>query len=132
MVCSGWLKNDSLCLCLCCSSKCYVASRCNGLVIDIQRPDQEDRLQPWEQRMQHPLVWILSWHCNSERISCSGTYYCHWDITDWTILRKFTATYEEYKETLIVVIDDLTRICYIAKLKGTSSWYRAKSKATLE
>ena len=36
----------------------------------------------------------------------------------------------QYKETLINVIDDLTRHSYIAKLKITSSWYRTKSKAT--
>ena len=34
---SSWLKN---------LSKCCVASRGNGLELDIQRPDQEDRLQP--------------------------------------------------------------------------------------
>ena len=62
MVCSGWLKNDSLCLCLLPSSKCCVASRCNGLGLDIQRPDQEDRLQPWEQQC------IVLW-CES----CPGT-----------------------------------------------------------
>ena len=56
--------------------------------------------------------------------------YCQWDATDWAILTAFTATYEEYKETLIDVIDDLTRHSYIAKLKITSSWYRTKSKAT--
>ena len=38
--------------------------------------------------------------------------------------------YEEYKETLIDVIDDLTRHYDIAKLKFTSSWYRMKYKAT--
>ena len=54
------------------SSKFCVASRCNGLGLDIQRPDQEDRLQPWEQQIYHASVWILSWHCNSERISWSG------------------------------------------------------------
>ena len=64
MVCSGWLKNESLCLHLWCSSKCCVAGRCNGLGLDIQRPDQEDCLQPWEQQMHHALVWILSWHYN--------------------------------------------------------------------
>ena len=72
MVCSGWLKNDSLCLRLRRSSKYYVASWCNGLELDIQRPDQEDRLQPWEQQIYHASVWILSWHSNSERISWSG------------------------------------------------------------
>ena len=56
--------------------------------------------------------------------------YCQWDTTDWAILTNFTATYEEYKETLIDVIDDLIRHSYIAKLKITSSWYRTKSKAT--
>ena len=73
MVCCGCLKNDSLCLRLYCSSKCCVASRCNGLELDIQRPDQEDRLRSWEQQIHHASVWILSWHCNSERISWSGT-----------------------------------------------------------
>ena len=47
--------------------------------------------------------------------------YCQWDTTDRAILTTFTATYEEYKETLIDVIDDLTRHSYIAKLKITSS-----------
>ena len=56
--------------------------------------------------------------------------YCQWDTTDQGILTIFTAPYEEYKETLIDVIDDLTRHSYIAKLKITSSWYRTKSKAT--
>ena len=73
MLWSGWLKNDSLCLRLQRSSKCCVASWCNGLGIDIQIPDKENRLQPWEQQIHHALVWILSWHCNSERISWSGT-----------------------------------------------------------
>ena len=45
-------------------------------------------------------------------------------------LTTVTATYEEYKETLINVTDDLTRHSYIAKPKITSSWHRAKSKAT--
>ena len=37
MVCFGWLKNDLLWLR---SPKCCVASRWNGLGLDIQRPDQ--------------------------------------------------------------------------------------------
>ena len=56
--------------------------------------------------------------------------YCQSDTTDRAILTTFTVTYEEYKETLIDVIDDLTRHSYIAKLRITSSWYREKSKAT--
>ena len=47
--------------------------------------------------------------------------YCRWVTVDRAILTTFTATYEEYKETLIDVIDDLTRNPYIAKLKITSS-----------
>ena len=47
--------------------------------------------------------------------------YCRWVTTDQAILTTFKATYEEYKETLIDVIDDLTRHSYIAKLKITSS-----------
>ena len=47
--------------------------------------------------------------------------YCHCDTTDRAILTTFTATYEEYKETLIDIIDNLTRHSYIAKLKITSS-----------
>ena len=56
--------------------------------------------------------------------------YCQWDTTDRAILTTFTATYEEYKETFIDIIDDLTRHSYISKLKITSSLYRTKSKAT--
>ena len=66
----------------------------------------------------------LNEHENDEKFN-----YCQWDTTDRAILAAFTATYKEYKETLIDVIDDLTRHSYIAKLKITSSWYRAKSKA---
>ena len=47
--------------------------------------------------------------------------YCQWDTSDRAILTIFTATYEEHKETLIVVIDDLTRHSYVANLRITSS-----------
>ena len=47
--------------------------------------------------------------------------YCQWDTKDGAILANFTATYKKYKETLIDVIDDLTRHSFIAKLKITSS-----------
>ena len=62
-MCSGWLKNNSLCLRLQRSSRYCVASRSNGLGLDRQSPDQEDHLQHWKGRMHHELVWILSWHC---------------------------------------------------------------------
>ena len=47
--------------------------------------------------------------------------YIQWDATDRAILTTFITTYEEYKETLIDVIDDLAKHFYIAKLKITSS-----------
>ena len=47
--------------------------------------------------------------------------YCQWDTTDRAKLTTLIATYEEYKETLTDVIDDLTKHSYIAKLKITSS-----------
>ena len=56
--------------------------------------------------------------------------YCQWDTKDQAILTTFTATYEDYKETLIDFFYDSTGHSYIAKLKFTSSWYRTKSKAT--
>ena len=137
-----WLtqKFYSICLLFKHSSKWCVASHCNGLGFDIQRPGQEDCSKPWEQKMHHALVWILSWHCNSKRISWSRTQqpwrwcenYCQWYTTDCAILTTFTATFKEHKDTLIDVIDDLTRHSYIAKLKITSSWYRTKSLLPLE
>ena len=47
--------------------------------------------------------------------------YCQWDTTDGAILTNFTATKEEYKQTLVDILDGLTRHSYIAKLKNTSS-----------
>ena len=43
-----------------------------------------------------------------------------WHTTDRVILTTFAANYEEYKETLIDVINDLTRHSYIPKLKIAS------------
>ena len=67
--CSGWLKNDWLCFRLQHSSNIVLLVD----VIDWAWPDQEDRLQHWEQQMHHALVRILSWHCNSKKISWLGT-----------------------------------------------------------
>ena len=47
--------------------------------------------------------------------------YRQWDTKDQEILATFTASFEEYKETLFNVMNDLTRYSYIAKLKITSS-----------
>ena len=40
-------------------------------------------------------------------------YYCLWNTTDQVILTTIASTYKEYKDTLIDVIDDLTRHSYI-------------------
>ena len=105
----------------------------------MQRPDQEDRLQHWEEHMHHASVWVLSWHCNSkefldqelnENKDDEKLNYCQWETTNREILPTFTITNKEYKEALIDVTDDLTRYSDITKLKINSSWYRMKSKAT--
>ena len=44
--------------------------------------------------------------------------YCQWDTMDRAALTTITATYEEYKETLIDVIDNLTRYSYIGKCQA--------------
>ena len=52
--------------------------------------------------------------------------YCQWDPMDRAILTTFTATYEEYKETLIDVIDDVfktswkSKNCYAEDVFNTS------------
>ena len=58
----------------------------------------------------------LNEHEDDERFN-----YCRWDTTDRATLTTFTAPYEQYKETLIDIVGDLTRHSYIAKLKITSS-----------
>ena len=139
MVCSGWFKNNSLCLRLQRSSKNCVASRCNGLGLDLQR------------LIKKIVCNTESNKCITHRcVSCPGTATLkefldqelikHWDddkfnysqldTMDRAILTKFTTIYKEHKETLIDVIDDLTTHSYIANLSITSSWYRTKTKAT--
>ena len=67
----------------------------------------------------------LSEHEDYQKSNCSP-----WDTTDRAMLTIFTVTYKVYKETLIDVIDNLTRHSYIAKLKITSS--RLNLKLPLE
>ena len=43
--------------------------------------------------------------------------YCQWDTTDQAILTTFAAHYEEYKDTLTDVTDDLIRHSYITMIK---------------
>ena len=62
------------------------------------------------------LDYELSEHEDDEKFN-----YCQWGTMDRAILATFTATYEEYRKTLIEVTDDLARHSYIAKLQITSS-----------
>ena len=59
------------------------------------------------------LNWELKEHEDDEKLN-----YCHWDTTYRAILTTFGAIYEKYKETLIDIIDDLTR--HTAKVKVTT------------
>ena len=120
------------------SLKC-VASRCNGLGLNIQRLDQEVRLKPWKQQMHYASVWILSWHCNSDRTFWSGTQqtWTWWEIELLPVGRYGSSNNDNHYSHLQRiqryfdwVNDNLTRHSYIAKLKIASSWYRTKSKST--
>ena len=139
MVCSGWLKNDSLFLRF--SAHQNVVFLVDAMDWDLTYED---------------LIKKTVWNTESNKCivhqceSCPGTgtvnkildqqlnkdeddgkfNYCQWETTDRAILTTFRTTYEEYKEALIDVIDNLTRHSYITKLKITSSWYRTKYKAT--
>ena len=139
MVHFSWLKNQSLCLRLYRSSKCCNARRCNGLGSTYK--DLIKKIVYNSECNKCIMYWCESCPGTTnfkefldeelnEREDDRKFNYCQWDTTDQAILTTFTATYEEYKETLINVIDDLTRHSYIAKLKITSSWCRSKSKTT--
>ena len=64
---------------------------------------------PGTENLKEILDQELNEHEDDEKFN-----YCQWDTTNRAILTTFTATYEEHKETLIDVIDDLTRHSYIA------------------
>ena len=129
MVCSGWLKNNSLCL------RCSVHQ---NVVLLVDAMD-------WDLTYKDLIKKIV---CNTESNkcimhrceSCPGTAtlkefldqelnehedekfnYCQWDTTDRAKFTTFAATFEEQKETLLDVIDGLTRHFYIARLTITSS-----------
>ena len=96
----------------------------------MQRPDQEDVCDlesnkciihrcescPGCATLKKFLDQELSKHEDDEEFN-----YCQWETTDRATLATITATYKEYKETLIDVIDDLAIHSYIAKLIITSS-----------
>ena len=71
-------------------------------------------------------------HEDDEKFEYSHCGLSNTDTTDWAILTTSTATYEEYRETLIDVFDDLTRHSYITKLKLTSLDTRRNLKLPLE
>ena len=143
MLCSGWFKNDSLYLRLQCSSKCCIASRCNGLGLTykdlIKKIICNTVSKKWivHQCESYPGTATLKEFLNQELNEDEDDEkfnqelnededdekfnYCQWDTGDRAILTIFTATNKEYKETLIDVTGDLTRHFYIKKLKITSS-----------
>ena len=130
MVCSGWHKDDSLCLHLQRTSKCLLVV--NAMGWDLTYKDLIKKIVcntesskcimrrckscPDTASLKEFLDQELNEHENDEKFN-----YCQWDTTDRAILTTFTATYEEYKETLIDVIDNLARHSYITKLKITRS-----------
>ena len=125
MVCFGWLKNDSHCLLLQHSSKCYllVDERDWDLIKKIVcTPETNKRIMHWCEScsgtatLKKFLDQELKEHEDDQKFND-----CQWNTTDQAILTTITATYKEYGENLIDVIDDLTRHSYIAKIKITSS-----------
>ena len=88
--------------------------------------------------MHNPPLWILSWHCNSEKFLDHKLNehevdekfnYCQWESTDRATLTTITATYEEHKETLINDINDLTRYSYIVSCHAQYlKWLLGKMK----
>ena len=137
MRCSDWLKNDSLCL------------RCSADQNVVLLVDAMD----WGFTYKDLIKKIV---CNTESNKCimyrcesyPGTAalkkfidqelnehddkkfnYCQWDTTDRAILTTLQPLTKNTKR-FDWCYWCLTRHSYIAKLKLTSSWYRAKSKAT--
>ena len=45
-------------------------------------------------------------------------HYSGWDTTDWATLTTITTAYEEYKETLVNVTDNLTKHSHLAKCQA--------------
>ena len=68
---------------------------------------------PGSEILKEILDQELNEHEDDKDLNC-----CQWDTTDRATLTTMTATCEEYKETLIDVIDNLTRYSYIAKCQA--------------
>ena len=143
--CSGWLKNDSLCVCsthenvLLLVDAMEWALTYKDLIKKIVCNIESNKFVmhqcescPGTAALKEFLDQEINEHGDDEKLN-----YCQWDTTNQAILTAFTTTCEEQKETLIDVVDDLTshvhdltRHSYIAKLNTTSCRYRRKSKAT--
>ena len=54
----------------------------------------------------------------SEKDKEDEFHYSQWDTTDRATLSTITTTYDEYKEALITMIDDLTKHSYLAKCQA--------------
>ena len=139
MVWSGWLKNDHSVYV--CSAHQNVVLLVNAMGWDLTYKDlikeivcnteSNKCIVHWRESslgaatLKEFLDQELNEHEDDEKFN-----YCQWDTTDCAILTTFAATYKEYKETFIDVVDNLTRHSYITKLRVTSSCSRRKSKAT--
>ena len=130
MMCSGWLKNDSS-VCVCGAHQ-NVALLVDPMDCDLTIKDVIKKIVCNTESNKCIMYWCKSCPGTAtlkefldqelnEREDDEKFNYCQWGTTDQAILTAFKATYEEYKETLIDVIDDLTRHSYIAKLRITSS-----------
>ena len=125
-VLEGWLKSDSLCVC---SARQNVLLLVDAMDWDLTYIDLIKRIvcnpdsnkymgHRWESCPGFAIVkefldYELNEHEDDEEFNC-----CQWDTMDWATLTTITTNYEEYKETLIDVIDDLTRYSYIAKFQA--------------
>ena len=54
----------------------------------------------------------------SEKDKEDEFHYSQWDTTNRATLSTITTTYDEYKEALVNVIDDLTKHSYLAKCQA--------------
>ena len=103
MVCSGSLKNDSLCLSLKCSSKWCIASWYNGLGLDIQRPDQINFVLP----QVFPLKFIWDHFYISINHKC---IFFNWKITSSPYLETLLISMIKY--LLLFFLSDRNVRCF--------------------
>ena len=112
MVCSGWLKNYSLCLRLFRSSKGSVASPCNGLGLDIHGPDQEHSLQYRRKSkvatgVDNTASYIPWLYTTSEQMVASNMIHCDLVLLTTTIMQAFCI---KLKQCLLIIVKLITHI----------------------